>query len=222
MPCSRPGPIPDPNLTVLDSTSVSSGVADVATDACGAVDTAGTITTMAHGTELMVAITRNTARDLYTRHAVSWIEPDPNDDTLEELHTNLGDIEAALQPALTGTHLQLVHTLWDPTANLTADGNYINTNTPAGPRTLSVLRFTIAYDPHELGDRWPEDIAVGVAVSGRYFPVLADYRNPHGTLGTTIALTGDTLELAEHARTALADTITEFNDAHLAVRTHWY
>lgn len=64
-------------------------------------------------------------------------------------------------------------------APVKADGDYLVTKTPMGNRKMSCWDLAIQYDPYEVGDT---HATIGVALSGRYFPTLLDWRDPHGTL----------------------------------------
>lgn len=98
------------------------------------------------------------------------------------------------------------------------DGRYLLVTTPAGPREFAPFVFEYAYDPDEVGDR-PEDLTVGVALTGRYFPVFVDWQYSHGGSGSPIRLDRATHKFIDAATRAISDAIPEFSDlpTHLAV-----
>lgn len=62
---------------------------------------------------------------------------------------------------------------------LSTKGDYLVVQTPLGKRQMSGWTLGLQYDPDEVGD---EHATLGVGLSGRYFPTLLDWRDPHGTL----------------------------------------
>lgn len=58
------------------------------------------------------------------------------------------------------------------------EGNLI-ASTPCGRREFKPFSLEMVYEPVELG-HLPGDAMLGVAISGRYFPVFLDYKEPYG------------------------------------------
>lgn len=57
--------------------------------------------------------------------------------------------------------------------------------TPLGLRKLSPFMLEAFYDPNEMGDEI-EDAIIGVAISSRYFPRFADWKEESGTLSPMV------------------------------------
>lgn len=64
-------------------------------------------------------------------------------------------------------------------------GNYITVDTPLGKRSMAGWNIAIQYDPAEMGD---EHAVLGIALSGRYYPTLLDWRDKNGTLMNPVDL----------------------------------
>lgn len=62
------------------------------------------------------------------------------------------------------------------------EGAYIEGDTSKGTRTFAPLGIEIIGDENEIGDEYPRDFLVGIAISGRYIPTYLDWRDPNGTI----------------------------------------
>jgi hypothetical protein len=136
----------------------------------------------------------------------------------DEEHELLYDLVAAVsdktEDALRAAHLELIRRKFDPKATFNRD-RYIVANTPEGRRefsTFSVGQFAMEDD---------ESPAVGIAIADRYFPVWADWRDPHGTSGD-FTFDAELLEMIEEARQAIAEVIPEVKTAAVQTKLCWY
>ena len=91
----------------------------------------------------------------------------------------LGEFDAALRKA---HHAALLELGFTPKKGKKKNDNRLDYpifNTPEGEREFSPFDLELFYDPGEMGDN-AEDAVIGVAISGRYFPTFADWKDAHG------------------------------------------
>src|SRR5581483_4453491 len=126
--------------------------------------------------------------------ALPWepsVRGGPADVDPEELDPD-GDTEArtvrdvfepvldAFEPQLRQAHhAALLELGFTPPADI--NESYPRYETPAGEREFMPFRLEMFYDPGEMGDS-AEDAVIGVAISGRYFPTFADWKDAHGCM----------------------------------------
>jgi hypothetical protein len=111
-------------------------------------------------------------------------------------------------------HLRLIRARFDPSAYLGQD-RYILANTPRGPREFS---------PFSIGGAGDEDEppTYGISIVSRYFPVWVDWAHSSGGSHVPIVLNEPVMEMADEARSAIAEVIPEIATAPLAiVLTHY-
>ena len=77
---------------------------------------------------------------------------------------------------------KIAKNLRKPTEPPWNEGDYIEGDTSKGTRTFASLGIEIIGDESEIGDEYPCDFLVGIAISGRYVPTYLDWRDPCGTM----------------------------------------
>lgn len=174
---------------------------------------------MAYGSELYVAVPLDSIPALAASCGVGWDGSAAPES--EEFTFQVEDLAAALTPAVRAAQLEVIRARFDPAA-APDRGGFVAAATPAGMRRFGPWEFEVDGDPVELGDRWPDDFAAGVSVWSRYFPAFADWRHPHGGSGAPITLAGETLEMFDQARDALAGRIPLFARAVPTVKFRHY
>lgn len=102
-----------------------------------------------------------------------------------------------------------------------AKSRYNGVISPWGNREAAYWVMHADYDPHEMGHT-PEDWAIGVNLSSRYFPTFMDMKDAHGTLSYTILLNDEFFNYIKVAKENLVAVIPEMHDAQPYLRDKWY
>lgn len=135
-------------------------------------------------------------------------------------------IVARLDRALHGAHTRALQSVGF--ANIRESGfagevgetGYTTADTPCGVRTFAPWTLRVYYDARELNEAL-KDATLSVAVSGRYRPVFADWRDPHGTLSPMVFDT-DLQHMQAAAKHYIVQALPCFADAYWIVKEIFY
>jgi len=95
---------------------------------------------------------------------------------------------------------------------------YIGILTPYGERMFSPARMEVFFDPDELGEEFPDDVLVGVALAKRYFPVYLDWKE--NGYAPNFCISDSKLTMVETFKQLVGDD--RFKTAKLYVKERWY
>ena len=91
--------------------------------------------------------------------------------------------------------------------------------TPYGHRKVAPFDFGIYFDTDTMGET-PEDMTMGVALSGRYFPTFLDIENAHGTI-YNFSLDKNKAQI-DLAREEIVKELPFMKDAEVILREIYY
>lgn len=132
-------------------------------------------------------------------------------DRSEEINNLLGGAHRKALTRMGFTNLRSNESSW---ATLTI------ADTPLGEREFAPFQLELFFDPYEVGDT-EEDAIIGIGISGRYFPVFADWKNRSGTLDTVVF--DDELErVMAIAKEEIVTVLPVFADAVWIVKMKHY
>lgn len=92
--------------------------------------------------------------------------------------------------------------------------------TPLGEREFAVFRLELHFDPGEMNED-PEDAVLGVAITGRYVPTCADWRDPNGA-PWVFAFDKELTRVMDFCKKRITDTMRCFEDAIWTVKMKHY
>jgi len=99
--------------------------------------------------------------------------------------------------------------------------DHIYVESPWGLREASYWHLDIYFDPNEVGDS-PEEITLGVDLSGRYFPKMLDMHDTFGTMGSVIQLNQKLMDQIAICKRELIKVIPELHDAEVYIKEIFY
>jgi len=103
---------------------------------------------------------------------------------------------------------------------ITKKNGSISAITPLGEREFYPFKLELHFDPDEMGET--EDSAVvGVAISGRYFPTFADWKDEHGSL-YLIVFDREMKKCMEIAQKRISEELPIFANAVYIVKEKHY